>query len=428
MYANNSIGWSCVRTSAGRLKHQCELPCVLTWNHAKSLKLHVYQVSPALTIIEKTTAKALAGLFGFASPNAGGISTQGGSASNTTALVIARNTLYPDTKTSGVGLCKFVLFTSVHGHYSLEKAAQMCGFGSSAVISIPVDSQGCMIPTALEQAITRAKASNQTPFFVNATAGTTVLGSYDPIPALSSICRSHNLWLHIDASWGGPAIFSPTHKHKLSGSYLGNSLAINPHKMMNVPVTCSFLLTNDLRQFHKANTLPAGYLFHGDGEEEADNIEQAIGGEANNEVWDLADLTLQCGRRGDSLKLALAWIYYGTSGFSSAISRAFSTASYLASLISRNPSFILVSENPPPCLQVCFYYAPEGKLKERKEEITKVTRVIAQRLVPEGFMVDYAPGERGSFFRVVVSSITRRETVEGLVKAIVEVGEEVVGP
>jgi glutamate decarboxylase len=299
----------------------------------------------------------------------------------------------------------------------LEKAAQMCGLGSSAVISIPADSQGRMIPFALEEAIKSAKSSGETPFFVNGTAGTTVLGSYDPFPQIHPICKAYNLWLHIDASWGGPAIFSPTHKHSLQGSHLADSIAVNPHKMMNVPITCSFLLTNDLTKFHKANTLPAGYLFHGDVNGDADS-------DASEEVWDLADLTLQCGRRGDSLKLALSWLYYGPDHYATIIDHAFDTAAYLASLISSHPDFLLVSENPPPCLQVCFYYAPNGELKETKAQNSAVTTAIAGKLVPRGFMIDYAPGRSGSMFRVVVNSGTRRGTVDGLVKAIVEARPE----
>lgn len=80
---------------------------------------------------------------------------------------------------------------------------------------------------------------------------------------------------------------------------------------------------------------------------------------------------------------------------------------------------MLVSENPPPCLQVCFYY---GQLKDEKEENTRVTGEIVRRLIPRGFMVDYAPGEKGSFFRVVVNRETRRETIDGLVAAIEDVG------
>ncbi|KAI9745989.1 MAG: hypothetical protein M1818_000670 [Claussenomyces sp. TS43310] len=372
--------------------------------------LHVYQVSPALTIIEKTTARKFATLFGFTGVHAGGISTQGGSASNTTSMIIARNTLYPETKTDGNSSHKFVLFTSAHGHYSLEKAAQMCGLGSKSVWSVPIDAQGRMIPSELEKLIKKAKAEGRTPFYVNATAGTTVLGSYDPFPEISAVCKAHSLWLHIDGSWGGPAIFSSAQKHKLEGSQLADSVAVNPHKMLGTPVTCSFLLGQDIRQFHKANTLPAGYLFHSAGNEDA-------------EVWDLADLTLQCGRRGDSLKLALSWVYYGSSGFEAHIDHAFSIAAHLAKILDAREDFVLVSENPPPCLQVCFYYAPEGKLHEAKEANTRVTRDIAQALIARGFMVDYAPGEKGSFFRVVVNTQTRVETVEGLVRAIEDIGK-----
>ncbi|KAL8703345.1 MAG: hypothetical protein Q9201_003481 [Fulgogasparrea decipioides] len=154
--------------------------------------LHVYDASPALTLIEKATSRALASLFGLNGPHAGGISVQGGSASNTTSIVIARNTLFPETKTRGIMSedRPLILFTSAHGHYSIEKAAQMLGFGSQAVWSVPVSSQtGQMDPSALESLIVKAQDENKRPFFVNATAGTTVLGSYDPIRPISRICR-----------------------------------------------------------------------------------------------------------------------------------------------------------------------------------------------------------------------------------------------
>lgn len=372
----------------------------MTW------QVHVFQVSPALTVIEKETAKKLASLFGFNGPHAGGISTQGGSASNTTSIIIARNILFPETKTTGNANHNFILFTSAHGHYSLEKAAQMCGLGTENVWSVPIDASGRMIPSGLEKLVQQAKDKGKTPLYVNATAGTTVLGSYDPFTEISAVCKKHNLWLHIDGSWGGSVIFSRQHAHKMSGSHLADSLAVNPHKMLGVPMTCSFLLGKDLGEFHRANTLPAGYLFH---------EEQSPGGE----VWDLADLTLQCGRRGDALKMALAWIYYGTSGFEQQIDHAFDIAAYFTAQLTANVDFTLVSENPPPCLQVCFYY----KLGEVKEENTKATSEISKALLPRGFMVDYAPGEEGSFFRVVVNRDTRRGTVDGLILAIEEVSK-----
>lgn len=104
----------------------------------------------------------------------------------------------------------------------------------------------------------RAKREGYTPFYVNAGAGTTVLGSYDPFVQIGQLCRKHGLWFHVDGSWGGSVAFSEKLKYKLIGAEMADSLTVNPHKMLGVPVTCSFLLTRDTRVFHKANTLRAG--------------------------------------------------------------------------------------------------------------------------------------------------------------------------
>lgn len=413
---------------------------------ALNTNVHVYQVSPVLTLIEKYTAKQLALLFGLNGPHSGGISVQGGSASNTTSIVIARNILYPKTKLEGNGGYQFVIFTSGHGHYSIEKAAQMLGMGSNAVWGVPIDKQGRMIPSELEKSVEKAKAEGRTPFYVNATAGTTVLGSFDPFHEVAEICKKHNLWFHIDGSWGGSFIFSARHKHKLSGAEKADSIAINPHKMLGVPVTCSFLLGADLRQFHRANTLPAGYLFHNNLKLDHTNGDLTSDSQIDSpEIWDLADLTLQCGRRADSLKLFLSWTYYGSEGYERRINKASDTAAHMATLIDKHPDFVLVSENPPPCLQICFYYAPGKRFTYeagdsfesddvRAAKNSRVTEEVARAIVSKGYMVDYAPptGDdvdfkgKGKFFRCVVNISTERRTVEGLIHAIEEVGPSVI--
>ncbi|OAA37346.1 Pyridoxal phosphate-dependent decarboxylase [Beauveria brongniartii RCEF 3172] len=374
--------------------------------------LHVYQVSPALSVIEKATGRALAGLFGFAGDFAGGITCQGGSSSNLTSLVVARNTLYPDTKSRGIAGARrdFVVFTSAHGHYSVEKSAMICGLGGDSVWAVPVDADGCMRADALRAHVLRAVAEGKTPLYVNATAGTTVRGSYEPFRAVSAVCKEFGMWMHIDASWGGPVVFSRAHRHKVDGAHLADSITINPHKMMNVPTTCSYLLVPDTRTFKVANSTKAGYLFH----DAADDAE----------TWDLADLTLQCGRRGDSLKLALAWLYYGADGFEKQIDHAFDMASLLYTRLDKTGNFTLLSDNPTPCLQVCFYYSPKGLLSDDKAVNTRETQRIVHALIERGFMVDYAPGEKGSFLRVVVNVQTLPGTIEGLAKALNEVGAQ----
>ncbi|KAH0599143.1 hypothetical protein MHUMG1_03258 [Metarhizium humberi] len=372
--------------------------------------LHVYQVSPALTIIEKTTGRALANKFGFTGPRAGGVTCQGGSSSNLTSLVVARNTLYPDCKTEGNAKHGFIVFTSAHGHYSVEKSAMICGMGSSNVWKVPVDDGGSMKADALRELVVRANEQGKTPLYVNTTAGSTVRGSYDPFEDISKICKEFGLWMHIDASWGGPVVFSAQQRWKVKGSHLADSITINPHKMLNAPTTCSFLLGPDMSLFNKANTTDAGYLFHGSTEDD---------------VWDLADLTLQCGRRGDSLKVALAWLYYGANGFERQVDHAFDMASYLWKLVQQTGNFAMVSENPPPCLQVCFYYAPNGDLSSDAATNTNRTQALVEKLIGRGFMVDYAPGDVGSFLRIVVNVQTLPSTIEGLTRALEEAGKEV---
>ncbi|KAL1869612.1 Glutamate decarboxylase 2 [Diaporthe australafricana] len=388
------------------------------------VQVHVYKVSPVLTVVEKTTARELAALFGFEGPRAGGICCQGGSASNLTSLVTARNALFPACRTQGNRDKEFAVFTSIHGHYSVEKAARTMGLGSAAVVKVPADSTGRMDPAALRNAVAAARQAGRTPLYVNATAGTTVHGAFDPLEAVAAVCREFGVWLHVDASWGGPAVFSTIHRHKLAGSHLADSITVSPHKMLNVPLTCSMLLTDDTAVFHRANTLPADYLFHANVEGEHGNKAEGQGVMEADEVWDLADLTLQCGRRSDALKFALAWIYYGATGFERQVDHAFDMAGYLATLIQEHPNFELLSPNPPPCLQVCFYHAPGGRAGDCAAENTKRTARLAKRLIDRGFMVDYAAGDRGSFFRVVTNFQTLRTTVEGLVKALGSLGRE----
>ena len=332
-----------------------------------------------------------------------------------------------------------MLFASAEAHYSISSAAASLGIGTSAVRAVPIDENGAMSSSALETMIGESIASGHQPFYVCATAGTTVRGAYDPLIPISKTTKKYGMWLHVDAAWGGPVIFSAKHRWKLDGSEFAQSIACNPHKMMGLPLTCSFLLGEDLRKFHTANALSAEYLFH-----EPDDVTSApIASKeppAASEIFDLASLTPQCGRRGDSLKLYLSWIFHGSEGYEKQINAAFEAAAYLAECVSRRGDMLLVSQNPPPCCQVCFYYtgpkelsaiqgvsSPSPKDSNSEKRLnSKITRGIVTGLVPKGWMVDYAPGERGEFLRVVTNRGTTKGIVDGLVKAISDVGINVI--
>ncbi|KAF5095296.1 hypothetical protein D0Z00_003209 [Geotrichum galactomycetum] len=377
---------------------------------------HVFTVSPALTVIERKTAQAYAQLFGFDKPTAGGLTFPGGSYSNSTSLTTARSYLFPETKLDG-NTRKFAVFASEHAHYSVEKAAIFCGLGSRSVFKVPVTQYGRMIPEELDAQIEKAKDLGYTPLYVNATAGTTVYGSFDDFNAIADIAEKHGIWFHIDGSWGGNVAFSETHRaSKLSGAHRANSITVNPHKALGVPTTCSFLLLPDERIFQEANSLRAPYLFHSANDDE--------------ENFDLADGTMGCGRRADAVKLYLGWNWYGTAGYAARIDHAMRLSEYLARVVRGRSGYTLVSEYPPPFLQVCFYYSPKGVLSKSADENTRVTRELVHKLHGSGkFLVDYAPeggaNSRGEFFRVVVNApIVTSTTIDSLVEQIEKFGAE----
>lgn len=359
---------------------------------------HVFTVSPALTIIEKKTAHEYAKMFGFNGQHSGGLTFPGGSYSNSTSLTTARNKLYPSAKVEGNGDYKFVVFASTHAHYSVEKAAIFCGLGSKAVIRVDVTKDGQMIPEDLESKIVQAKQEGYTPLYINATAGTTVYGSFDDFNAIADIAEKYGLWMHIDGSWGGNVVFSEKYRYKLDGSHRANSITVNPHKALGVPTTCSFLLFPNQQVLTEANSLNAPYLFHNSSSDE--------------ESYDLADGTMGCGRRPDALKLYLSWRYYGTKGYAERIDHAMEVTKYFATCIKNRSNFVLVSSYPPPFLQTCFYYTLKSNSRELFKDPaqnTKVTRRIATELHKRGkFLVDFAPENgkdgRGEFFRAVVNS------------------------
>jgi glutamate decarboxylase len=375
---------------------------------------HVFTVSPLLTLIEKKVGKSYAGLFGFNGEFAGGMTFPGGSWSNITSLHMARSILYPDTKTHGNGDNKFVIFTSEHSHYSLEKAAILAGLGSQSVVKVKISSDGSMDPHDLENQIIKAKEEGCTPLYVNATAGTTVLGSFDPLLKISVIAKKYNIWFHIDGSWGGNVIFSDKYKNKMHGSHLADSLTVNPHKLLGVPATCSFLLVPDERVFQTANSLNAPYLFHNRHSEET--------------FYDLADGTMGCGRRPDALKLYMGWLYYGAKGYEERINHAYEIAGYFASKVASNPQkFKLVSSNPPPALQVCFFFNKDGKFDD-SEVNTYTTREVVSKLHESGrFLIDYSPASGipgGEFFRVVfISPVVDSELVDELYDSMLRLGD-----
>ncbi|KAJ3102882.1 hypothetical protein HDU96_009469 [Phlyctochytrium bullatum] len=358
--------------------------------------VHVYSVSPVFTLMELTLLKTLGRLAGFTHPS--GLLQPGGSASNLLALVTARSTIFPEIRTLGLSRWQrgryLTVYTSTHGHYSIEKAGMSSGLGLDSVIKVPVHPDGRIRADLLAQRIyddaTRALNPDEdraVPFFVNLTSGTTVFASFDDLrasvdavrgveqrlAALNPAAPPPRIWIHVDGSYGGPALFSETLRPMLlDGLEDVDSFCVSPHKILGLPQQCSVLVVNGRRWgkkvLWKANGLGSSYLFHNPVvDEEPDTVPvseafaapswddnpAAVGGlagaptpvagaddgwssegeEDGGYVYDLGDAALGCGRRADALKLFLSWSHHGTRGFAARVDLAFHHCRVLEHLI-----------------------------------------------------------------------------------------------
>lgn len=130
----------------------------------------------------------------------------------------ARNKACPEIKTKGTYGCKkLIAFVSEQCHYSFDTAANLLGIGSDQVRKISVDNNGCMRIEALEAAIEKCLKDGDTPFFIGATAGTTLLSAFDPIEIIILVAGKYDIWVHVDGAFGGPMILSEKHRHLLKG-------------------------------------------------------------------------------------------------------------------------------------------------------------------------------------------------------------------
>jgi glutamate/tyrosine decarboxylase-like PLP-dependent enzyme len=261
-----------------------------------------YESAPVSTLLEKYLIGKMLEIVGF--ERGEGQMTTGSSNGNMIAMLSARNMAGEEVKRRGLfEQPELFAFVSADAHYSMDKAAHIIGIGLDHLINIPVADNGGMDCDALEDAIAEVVESGGIPFFVGATAGTTVRGAYDPLAAMLALRNKYNFWLHVDGAWGGSVVLSSNLREQfLEGIEQVDSFTWDFHKMLGVNLMCNVLLFNNMpNMFYKVcSSGDDSYLFRDDG---------------TSEVHDLGAHSLQCGRRVDSLKWFLDWKFFGQAGY-----------------------------------------------------------------------------------------------------------------
>ena len=355
-----------------------------------------FEVAPVLTVIEKRLVNQLLQMTGL---NQGeGIMVTGGSNANLLGMLCARTDYNPSIRQIGFTHNNFRIYVSSEAHYSFDKAANITGLGTQNLILVPANERGEMIPEELDRIVAADIKDGFTPLMIGATLGTTVLGAFDPLTKIAKIAEKYKIWLHVDAAWGGAVIFTKNYTHMAQGLEHADSITFDAHKTLGAPLITSFFLTKRAGIL-RATTRGGGaeYLFHD--QERVD--------------WDSGTYSLQCGRRGDALKLWFLWRMHGTEGLIERTERLMDLARYAKEAIKKRECFKLYHAN---FLNVCFQVIPTGE-----QNINEFTQEVRGRLVAKGSaMVNYAERPDGTiFFRLVLPNHhTTKEHIDYLLDLI----------
>lgn len=337
--------------------------------------------SPVATEIEVEVIKALCKLYGYGisdddsnssskeAPLPDGVFTSGGSQSNQTAIILARDwfcneKLHYDVKKYGLDekCSKLRMYTSEISHFSMEKSAHILGLGYKSVVKVPVDKNKKMDIPTLRKLIDQDKKAGNIPFLLVATVGTTDFGSIDPLKELAQVAAQEGMWLHADAAYGSGVIMSQKYKSRVAGLELCDSITVDFHKMFVMPISCSAVLVKDGSNFD-ALTIHADYLNREEDEEDG--------------YTNLVDKSLQTTRRFDALKVWTSFQMRGQDGWNQIINTSMENAAYLYEKLCKDDDFTVICK--PEISSVVFRYS--NAKKGSPEELDELNKKIRRQLI-----------------------------------------------
>lgn len=307
---------------------------------ALNVNAMVWRSAPAATELEDVATDWLRRLLALP-PAFEGVINDTASSSSLYALAAARRVAYPEAHEIGLfGLPPGRVYASDQAHSSIEKAVLTLGLGRSGYRPVPSDTEFRMDPGALARAISEDRAVGVRPVAIVATLGTTSTASIDPIAEIAEIAREHDVWLHADAAYGGPAAIVPELAERFAGWERADSVVVNPHKWLFTPIDCSVLYCRRPEELVRAFSIVPEYL---------SSSEQ-------QESRSLMDYGVSLGRRFRSLKLWMVMRYFGRQGIVERIRHHVELARAFASWIEEAEGWSLVA--PVGLGAVAYRYAP----------------------------------------------------------------------
>jgi len=353
----------------------------------------------------------------------------GGTVANITALWVARNKLlkaegsFKGISRAGLfsalqhyGYQGLVILVSERGHYSLKKSADILGIGQDSVIAIETDENNKIDCQKLAQKCQQLHDQNIKVLAIVGIAGTTETGNVDPLDKMAGIAEQYQCHFHVDAAWGGATLLSNKHRNILSGIELADSVTIDAHKQMYVPMGAGVVLFKD----------PSSVA---DIEHHAEYI-------LRKGSKDLGSHTLEGSRPGMAMLVYASLHIISRPGYEMLINQAIEKAEYFADIINQHDDFELITK-PELCL-LTYRYVPKSVQKllaksrskandEQQAELNSIlgqlTQFIQKRQREDGrsfvsrtrIQVSRYGGEKMIVFRVVLANpLTSKENLHDI--------------
>ena len=314
--------------------------------NATNQSMDSWDQSPSATIIEIKLIEWLRAQVGYPAGDAG-VFTSGGTQSNLMGLMLARDAFYArqghSVQQHGItgDLRKIKVLCSENAHFSVQKNMALLGHGYQSVVQVKSDQFARMDVNDLKAKLAQAEANGEQILAIVATAGTTDAGAIDPLRDIAAIAAEHNIWVHVDAAWGGALLLSEKYRDYLDGLELVDSVTLDFHKQYFQTISCGAFLLKDARHYELMR-YQAAYL-NSEFDEEAG-------------VPNLVSKSLQTTRRFDALKLWMGLEALGQKQYASIIDHGVSLAQDVAQFVESEPRLELVMQ--PQLASVLFRYRP----------------------------------------------------------------------
>lgn len=353
----------------------------------------------------------------------GGVLVSGGSMANLTGLATARHARsgWDERELGLAGGPPLRVYVSDQGHACIRKAIELLGIGSANLRIVPTDDRFRMCTPILESMIAEDRTAGYRPLAVVGSAGSTNTGSIDPLERIAAICRREDLWFHVDGAYGTPAILTDRYRDALAGLALADSVAVDPHKWLQIPVEAGVALIRDRSLLRDTFSLVPPYLRTDGGE---DGVEGPVS---------FAELGFQQTRGFRALKIWFGLRNLGKGRIAELIDQNCRLAERLHAEVVNAPDFEALA---PPSLSVVCFRAVPPLLRGDDVGLDALNRSIVERIQLGGafFVAKTVVRGRTAIRVCIVNGAARPSDVSALVRLVrteaahVIAGDEKSGP